>query len=89
MPRDAATLMKLRVPVIVRLGHRAMKLDDVISLGPGAIIELPQQADSPLDLMVANKVIGQGVAVKIGENFGIKMTALGSPRELASALGPS
>ena len=87
MPRDAATILKLRVPVIVRIGHRQMKMDDVLSLGPGAIIELPQASERPLDLMVSNKVIGHGNAVKIGENFGIKVLDIGSPAERVNAVG--
>jgi flagellar motor switch protein FliN/FliY len=89
MPRDAATILKLRVPVIVRIGHRPMKMDDVLSLGPGAIIELSQASERPLDLMVANKVIGHGNAVKIGENFGIKVLDIGTPTERVQAIAPA
>jgi flagellar motor switch protein FliN/FliY len=88
MKRELQSILKLRVPVIVRLGHTRMKLDRVLTLGPGAIVELPQQSEQPLDLMVANKVIGQGSAVKIGENFGLRVTAIGTPQQRAQALGP-
>jgi len=77
MSRDPSAILKLRVPLIVRIGHRRMPLDDVLSLGPGAIIELSKLADDPLDLLVNNKEVGQGNAVKIGENFGIRVTAIG------------
>ena len=86
MPRELHTILKLRVPVIVRLGHKRMATDDVLALGPGAIIELPQPSDNPLDLMVNNKVIGQGAAVKIGENFGIRVTGIGDKSQRLNAL---
>lgn len=87
MPRDLSVLLKLRVPVSVRLGQRRMKLNDVLDLSPGAIIELPHLADEPLDLMVVNKAIGQGHAVKVGENFGLRVTDIGAPPQRLAALG--
>lgn len=86
MPSDLSAILKLRVPVIVRMGHRRMALDDVLALRPGAIIELPKQADQPLELMVNNKVIGHGAAVKIGENFGLRVTTVGDPRQRAQSV---
>ena len=86
MPSDLSAILKLRVPVIVRLGHRRMALDDVLALRPGAFIELPKQADQPLELMVNNKVVGHGAAVKIGENFGLRVTSVGDPRQRAQSV---
>jgi flagellar motor switch protein FliN/FliY len=86
MARDLKTLLKLRVPVIVRLGHARMPLSNILRLAPGAIIELPQLADQPLDLMVNNKVVGRGAAVKIGENFGLRVTDVGAPQDRVAAL---
>lgn len=86
MSCDLQTILNLSVPVIVQLGHRRMSLDDVLSLGPGVIIELNRPADEELDLRVNNKTIGQGTAVKVGENFGLRVSAIGSPRERIKAL---
>lgn len=85
---DVKSVLKLRVPVIVRLSHRRMPVDDVLSFGPGSIVELPKAADEPLDLMVNNKLIGQGNAVKIGENFGLRVTSLLDPHDRIKAMGP-
>ena len=79
--------MRLEVPVIVRLGERGMSLKDVLDLAPGAIIELPKGAEDELDLMINNKQIGTGSAVKVGENFGIRINYLGDIRERIAALG--
>lgn len=88
-PPDVQSILKLSVPVIVRLAHRPMALDDVLALGPGALLELPKDAEEPLDLMVNNKAIGQGTAVKVGENFGLRVTAIHEPVERIRALGPN
>lgn len=87
MPTDLQTIFKLSVPVIVQIGGRSMCMDDVVALGPGAIVELPKVADEELDLLVNNKIIGKGQAVKVGENFGLRITSIGSPRERVEALG--
>ncbi len=67
----------LEVPLVVRLGERMMTVREVTSLVPGAIIELPKSADSDLELLVNNHVIARGLAVKVGENFGIRITSMG------------
>ena len=86
MATELQPILKLRVPVIVRLGHRTMPLDDVLALGPGAIIELPKNAEKPLDLMVNNKAIGHGEAVKVGENFGLRVLRIGDPEQRIQAM---
>lgn len=79
-------IKKIEVPVLVRLGSRQMPLRDVIALIPGSIIELPKQSDEELDLVVANKTIGSGEAVKVGENFGLRIGYIGDLRERLEAL---
>jgi flagellar motor switch protein FliN/FliY len=64
-----------------------MTLGEVIGLAPGAIIELPKTSEAELDLMVNNKQIGTGTAVKVGENFGLRITYIGDVRARIAALG--
>ena len=78
----------VEVPIVVRLGSRQMKLRDVLTMIPGSILELPKAADEYLDLLVANKQIGAGEAVKVGENFGIRIRHIGDVRERIEALRP-
>lgn len=87
MASDLAAVLRLEVPVIVRLGERRMPLREVLALVPGSIIELPKNAEAELDLLVNNKQIGVGAAVKVGENFGLRITYLGDVRERIEALG--
>ena len=86
-PPDLAAALRLEVPVIVRLGERIMALREVIGLAPGAIIELPKNAEAELDLLVNNKQIGTGTAVKVGENFGLRISYIGDVRSRIAALG--
>ncbi|MEM1331223.1 MAG: FliM/FliN family flagellar motor switch protein [Planctomycetota bacterium] len=81
MPEDARTLLKLEVPIVVRLAERDMPVGEVLHLTPGAIIELPKNADEELELFANNRRIGFGSAVKVGENFGIQISAIGAKTE--------
>ncbi|MEM8835123.1 MAG: FliM/FliN family flagellar motor switch protein [Planctomycetota bacterium] len=87
MASDLQRVLQLEVPIIVRLGHKQISVSEVLGIRPGAIIELPKLAEDQLDLMVNNKVIGLGEAVKVGENFGIRVGHIGDVRERIEALG--
>lgn len=86
-PGEVERILKLRVPVIVRLGERKLALSDILKLAQGNILELGKSSDSSLHLLVNNKVIGEGEAVKIGEHFGLRITSIGDVRQRVSALG--
>ena len=70
MSSDVKAILSLEVPLIVLLGERKMRLREVKSLIPGAIIELPKHSDEELEVLVNNKRVGTGIPVKVGENFG-------------------
>lgn len=86
MATELETLLKLSVPVIVQVGRRPMTMDDVLTLAPGALLELNKSAESELELLVNNKTIAKGAAVKVGENFGIRISTIDSQRELVEAM---
>lgn len=86
MASDIASILQLEVPLIVCLGECRLPLAEVVGLVPGTIIELDKLADEELDLLVNNKQIGSGVAVKVGENFGIQITFIGDLRERIEAM---
>ena len=66
---------KLPIPVTVRIASKSARLQEILQLQPGSIIELPKRADEELDVMINSTVIAKGQAVKVGENFGVKITA--------------
>jgi flagellar motor switch protein FliN/FliY len=85
---NVQAILALETPIIVLIGERAMPLRDVVALVPGAIVELPKQAHEELELLVNNKPIGSGLPVKVGENFGLRISYIGDLRERIAALGP-
>lgn len=80
-------ILRLQVPVIVRLAERKLSLSEVLRLGVGAIIEFSKNSDEPLELLINNKPIGLGVTVKVGENFGLKISQIGDVKQVIRSLG--
>lgn len=86
-PADLERILKLRVPVIVKLAERKISVQEVLRLSNGAIIEFYKSSDDPLELLINNKPIALGMAVKVGENFGIRLTQVGEVRQIVQAMG--
>ncbi len=53
----------------------------VRDLGVGAIIALDRPVKEPLDVLVNNHPIGRGICVKVGENFGLRVTEICDSRQ--------
>ena len=83
---ELTRIMHLQVPVIVRLAERKLNVNEVMRLGVGAIIEFFKSSDEPLELLINNKVIGLGEAVKVGENFGLRLTQVGDVKQIIESL---
>lgn len=80
-------ILRMEVPVIVKLAQRTLTTAEIMRLGPGAIIEFIKASDEPLELLINNKTIGLGEAVKVGENFGLKITQIGDVKEVIRSMG--
>jgi flagellar motor switch protein FliN/FliY len=86
---ELARIMQLEVPVIVKLAERKLAMSEVLRLGVGSIIEFVKSNDEPLQLMISNRTIAVGEAVKVGENFGLRIKQVGTMKQLVAALGTS
>jgi flagellar motor switch protein FliN/FliY len=84
--RELQRILHLSVPVIVKLAERKLNVNEVMRLGNGAIIEFFKSSEEPLELLINNKVIGLGEAVKVGENFGLRLTQIGDIKQVVEAL---
>ena len=77
-------LHDVEMEVSAELGRTRMSVRELLSLTPGAIVELDRAAGSPADLLVNGRLIARGEVVVIDENFGIRITEIvqpGSERE--------
>jgi len=84
---EVRRILKIQVPVIVKLADKMLPLGDIVDLTPGSIVEFSRNAEQPLELMVNNKTIGRGVAVKVGEKFGLRIEEILPVQQKIRSLG--
>jgi flagellar motor switch protein FliN/FliY len=89
LPASMQRILKIRVPVVVRVAERNILTSDVLRLAPGSILEFNRSVDRDLDLMVNNRQIGSGVGVKVGERFGLRVNTIGGVRQRIESLTQS
>jgi flagellar motor switch protein FliN/FliY len=72
-------LHDVEMEVSAELGRTRMSVRELLSLTPGAIVELDRAAGSPADLLVNGRLIARGEVVVVDENFGIRITEIVTP----------
>lgn len=71
-----ARVQTLRVPLIAQLAARKLTVARIRRLSIGTILEFERSMQDPLELLVNNRPIGHGTAVKIGEKFGLRIAEI-------------
>ena len=84
---DVQRILKVRVPLIVVLAQKKMLLKEITEFSPGVVVQFEKSSDQPLELMANNRAIAEGEAVKVGENFGLRLTRVGPITEIIQQLG--
>jgi len=79
-------LMDVKMPIAIELGRTEMAISEILTLGPGSVVELDKLAGEPVDLLVNGKVVARGEVVVVDENFGVRITMLMSPQERLKSL---
>jgi len=84
---DVQRIMRIRVPIIVRLAQRRQSVSEIRRLSLGMMIEFERSVHEHLELLVNNRTIGRGEAVKSGDKFGLRVSEITSPIERVTSLG--
>jgi flagellar motor switch protein FliN/FliY len=79
-------LLDVKMPVAIELGRTEMAISEILTLGPGSVVELDKLAGEPVDLLVNDKIVARGEVVVVDENFGVRITMLMSPEERLKSL---
>jgi flagellar motor switch protein FliN/FliY len=69
-------LHDVEMEITAELGRTRLSVRDLLSMAPGAVIELDRVAGGPTDLLVNGRLIARGEVVVIDENFGIRITEI-------------
>lgn len=85
--RSLDLIMDVSMRVTVELGRSTLTVEEVLSLGPGSVVELNKLAGEPVDVLVNEQLIARGEVVVVDENFGVRVTEIVSPRRRAQAMG--
>jgi flagellar motor switch protein FliN/FliY len=88
LPARGFDLLKdVDVRLTVELGRTAMKLKDVLTLGPDSVVMLDRLTDELLDVMVNGTLIARGEIVADNGRFALRVVELagddGQSREAA------
>lgn len=85
-PRNISMLLDVELEVYVELGRKRMKIQDLLKLGKGSLIELDRSAGEPLSIFIGDKKLAEGEVVVVDERFGIRITQLIGPKERIKSL---
>ncbi len=85
-PENLEMILDIGLVVTARMGRVEMPVGDILSLGPGSIIEVGRMVDEPVELLVNDKLIARGDVVVVDEKFGLRITEIVSPQERIESL---
>jgi len=88
-PAQPATLGLLYdVPLTLRaeLGRTVRRVEEIIALGPGSVIDLDRMVGDMVDLYANGQWVARGEVVVVEENFGVRITEIGTASERVSRL---
>ncbi len=83
---NVARILRIRVPVIVQLARRSLPVALIRNLSLGAILDFEKNADDPLEILVRSHPVGAGVAVCVGEHFGLRVTSVVSAADRVASI---
>lgn len=69
-------LRQVEIPVTLRFGKREMLLREILELAPGAVLQLEQHIEEPVELLVGPRLIARGEVVVVEGCYGLRVTEL-------------
>jgi len=84
--RKLDLLLDIPLDITVELGRSRVTLHELLSMGPGSVIELSKVAGEPLDVLVNGRLVARGEAVVINDKFGVRIVDVVSPAERLAGL---
>lgn len=71
----------LKVKVI--LGSTELKLNQILKLSKGAVVELDKKVGDPVEFLVGDRLIARGEIVLVDNKIGITLTELAKSEQLS------
>lgn len=79
--KNLGLVMDIPLQVTVELGRSRKRINDVLKMGPGSVVELEQMEGEPVDILVNQTLIAKGFVVVEKEKYGIRISEIVSRKE--------
>jgi flagellar motor switch protein FliN/FliY len=66
----------VEMSLTVEIGRTRMSVRDVLSLEPGAVIELDRSAGAPADVLLNGRLIAHGEVVVVDQDYAVRITKI-------------
>jgi flagellar motor switch protein FliN/FliY len=71
-----ARISNVEMALTVEIGRTRMAVRDVLSMEPGAVIELDRSAGSPADVLLNGRLIAHGEIVVVDQDYAVRITKI-------------
>ncbi len=69
-------LLDMKIPVTVVIGKAQVPVKDVLTYGPGVVIELDKSIEAPVELYLEDSKFATGTVVVVNDKFAIKINEI-------------
>lgn len=73
-------LRDVPITISAQLGHTTLPIGEILRLGPGAVVELSEPVDQPIQLMVRGVPFATAEVVVVEDRFAVRIKSLLPPR---------
>lgn len=80
-------LLEVPLRVSVELGKTTMRIQELLELGQGAVVDLDRLAGEPVDILVNGRQFAQGEIVVVNDRYAVRVLSIRSPTERIESLG--
>jgi len=85
--RDVDRILDIPLDIHVELGRRRMRIEELLAMEVGSVLELGTAAGSPLAIYANRVLVAHGEAVIVGERYGVRITDIVPAHERVRRLG--
>ena len=72
-------LLDVTLDVSLELGRTTLRVADILRLNEGAVVELEQLVNEPVQVLVNDMPVARGEVVVLNDNFGVRITEILEP----------
>jgi flagellar motor switch protein FliN/FliY len=84
---DLDRILDIPLDIHVELGRRKMRIEELLGIDVGSVVELGTPAGTPLSIYANRVLVAQGEAVIVGERYGVRITDIVPAGERVRRLG--